>query len=308
MNYMEVRATDFVEFADCRRKWYYKNIRGFRPGPSVSMDKGTAIHAGIAGFYKQRMDGETDGGEVFTERLIRAACPNLSDEDVEKCVDITRYFIERKASVEQRKILAVEEEHPLTIGPFTIHCHLDVVVEDVWGDPVVIDNKTKGSLPSDYRFFDLDWQMKLYQLAAYDRYEKVPAVEHHLIRREVPPGFGHRPEYNEGIYQSGPQAGKAWRRRSTASTDPDDYIKVYKFQKTKEVLQAYANDVSDMLSEMVMANAAKDRFAFIRKGNYTCNTCPFIETCIREAEGEVVNDDLLKQVYVIRKEEDDENV
>lgn len=290
----KLRASDFVQFAGCRRSWMYRAIRGWEvESLGRNADMGTAIHAGLAEFYKH------PGGYDSSVAFRTATDLKLSYEDACKCQDVVLFFLEHD-DTEIEGILTVEEDTDLLIPELdlVIATHFDVAfMEKGFKAPVIRDHKTKDDIPSKYDWFDLDWQMKVYQVAGWKKYGEPCAVEHNLIRREVPPGFGHRPLVNE-IHDS---KGRIYNKKSTASTDPAKYLKKIRFEKSEATLQHYYKEIVRTAEEMLYAKANPKTYNFNRQSSFLCDGCPFLVPCLREQDGEELPISLVNQLYLKAK-------
>lgn len=282
-----LRASDFVDWASCRRKFMYRSVRGWEvPSLGWKADMGTVIHAGIAHWYRT---GQL--GAIATDGAV------LSSEDATKCEDVVRYFIEQ-TTPNRSNVLSVEEDTELLIPELdlVIHTHFDVAKMEASG-PVIEDHKTKEDIPAEYGWFDLDWQMKIYQVTGWKKYGGPCTVQHNLIRREVPPGFGHRPEYNEMVSSTG----KVYNKKSTASTDPRKYIRQIRFEKSEETLAHYYQEIVSSAREIIQAKTLGEGTYYNRQSNFLCGGCPYLVPCIREQDGESIPLSLTEQLYMKAK-------
>lgn len=286
----KLRASDFVQFAGCRRSWMYRAIRGWEvESLGRNADMGTFIHALLGYFYRF--------GKLPTVYVDKPT--NLTEEDIIKCYDVAQFFVEHD-DTEIEGILTVEEDTDLLIPELdlVIATHFDVAfMEKGFKAPVIRDHKTKDDIPSKYDWFDLDWQMKVYQVAGWKKYGEPCAVEHNLIRREVPPGFGHRPLVNE-IHDS---KGRIYNKKSTASTDPAKYLKKIRFEKSEATLQHYYKEIVRTAEEMLYAKANPKTYNFNRQSSFLCDGCPFLVPCLREQDGEELPISLVNQLYLKAK-------
>jgi hypothetical protein len=253
------------------------------------------FHVGVAEVYRNRtsLNYTTDvyAPLAWTAISQYAAGKPLSSEDINLAYDMCLFYYENRGHSDPiGRLLSVEEEIVLPIktsfGSFEITTHCDLIFEDSDGVIVVRDHKTKDALPSDYSWFDLDVQMMIYAVAAWRKYGVPCRIEHNLVRREVPPGYGHRPLINEGIDKNG----KPYKRRSTASTDPTDYMRRFSFIKSEDTLLEYEARIAEYLEEMHGFGGLPVASAYSRSPGPLCSYCPYQTVCIRELGGEVVTD------------------
>lgn len=292
---IQMHAHDIVTYTRCRRKDYYSRIRGYEvPTLGSKVEVGSMFHAGLSAVYRAGV--EAGAMPNFEDVIAKFVADKWIEEQVqirvddeEKAVDMLNYYWQHVGFMETaviKKVLAVEDELKLVIPELDVEitCRPDFVFERLDGRTILRDHKTKDALPSDYSWFDMDPQMMIYQLVCR-QYGWTPAtVQHNLVRREVPPGFGHRPEYNEGIDKNG----KPYRRKSTGSTEPTDYFRIFEFTKGEATLAAYEKEIFSTVEEMITAPESLHKR---RSVSSMCTYCPFFVICNRELAGETVTDD-----------------
>jgi hypothetical protein len=273
---IEIHAHDIVNFAQCRRKDYYGRVRGWEPLQlSRDIEIGSVFHWLLAQQYKPG------------ERLIEVS---LDEKDMNLAQDMFDFYWQHYGSKETiAEIIAVEQEFTLPLWienkEIKVLCRPDLLFFDEDHRVRLRDHKTKDKLPSDYDWFEMNLQMMIYQvLAKYNFPGYRIVVEHNLVRREVPPGFGHRPLMNHIIDKNG----KEYDKKSTASQKPEDYVRMYSFQKSDETIKRYAETLTQYVREML--HLSRNDGPWLRSPGPLCGFCPFFFPCKREFEGEEVSD------------------
>jgi hypothetical protein len=285
---MEIHAHDIVTFTRCRRRDWYGRVRGIDvPTVGRNAELGSMIHAALTALVLGK-----DSRAAIENYAVEAAPRGvlITEEDKNLAADVAaftfRHFFDE---LPPREILSAEQEYSLKIANTTITMRPDLVYRE--NGIHLVDYKTKDALPSDYTWFDLDPQMLVYNVGIHERYpDENVFVEHLLIRREVPPGYGHRPEYNEGIDKNG----RPYRRKSTASTDPSDYYRLFSFQVNAQTVAAYRAELERIVVEM---EKEADLRGPIRSASMLCPSCPFFAICRRDQAGETVSDAEAKKYF-----------
>lgn len=210
--------------------------------------------------------------------------PQTHFEEIRAVGDSVQYYTRHKVwdDFNRYKILATEIpfDHKYTTynGEDVIFSGvIDLLMQDMTHEKnvlVVADHKTVGDVNSTMAFLPLDVQMLSYESLAWREaiqmgYDDVEVV-YNMIRREVPPGFGHR----SALTASG--------KLSTASKNPDDYLKrgsLWHSPKEREAIES--NFLIPMLSQAAEARHYKGPLipTVIRTGGEACFNCDFFARC-----------------------------
>jgi hypothetical protein len=210
----------------------------------------------------------------------------IAEEDRDLAEDCARLanqmYLEKSLKDTGARLISCEHEYEIKISNSIITMKPDLIYLDRAERYHLVDYKTKDQIPSDYTWFDLDPQMKIYNVGVHEIFgtDKPVFVEHLLIRREVPPGYGHRPTHNHIV----DKRGREYDKKSTASTDPDDYIRLFPFCVSAKTVAQFKNNLTDMVREMESDPEPH------RSASALCTFCPYFAICRREQAGESVSD------------------
>lgn len=214
--------------------------------------------------------------------------PEKHFEEIRAIGDSVQFYARHKIwyDFQHYKILATEVPFDY---PFTTYNGEDVILSGVFdllaqdvthekNVVVVMDHKTVGDVNNTMSFLPLDVQMLSYEALCWRAlgqpssnggYDDVEVI-YNMIRREVPPGFGHRSEFTP--------TGK----KSTASRNVDDYLKrTSLWHSTKEREAIESNFLIPMLSETAESQYYKGPLIprIIRTGGEACSSCDFFARC-----------------------------
>jgi hypothetical protein len=211
-------------------------------------------------------------------------------ETSNRLLDVFGYYMDHAfvASLEGAKVLAVEQKVECELAPGIMFSGIiDLILNrgDVWE---VWDHKSTGDVNGSLAFLGLDVQMLSYEVIVNEyirkkllREETVELI-YNLVRRERPPGYGSRPLTTK----SG--------AKSTASTNPKDYLHQHRFAHTAPELECVAEDLRRKAYDAanwlnVGPHDLTGKFAErrpIKTGGESCRTgCGFFAQCCAELLG-----------------------
>jgi hypothetical protein len=190
---LKLSISDVSTFLECRRRWTFhsRNAMGLEPSqPSRALLLGTAVHEGLAAYYKGLQDGLSPVQSGFTgmftkswgEQLSSYGIPQIRMKNADGVFDdLQTELTETKAlglgMLAQYaqwapkhdagwKVLAVEYpfEIPIDFSGTTFSGVIDLVVQDAIGRLWVVDHKTYTSSP-DPVLMSMDLQSLAYEWA-----------------------------------------------------------------------------------------------------------------------------------------------
>jgi hypothetical protein len=304
---VETSMSALQTYMDCPRKYMYGDVRGWLPRTaSRAMLLGTLYHVGLQMGYEavrefdsrphrsDRLTVLANRRRLFRERAIGAVYATETDRDG-KALGLTQkdrnlvedmilyacdqYLMDDLDRIEE--IIAVEEPLYVNIGRFSIRCTLDVVARYVGNtEPTLKDHKT-GDPTESKAYLAIDWQTRMYYIAARGKWSKAMQFEHRWQGRDVPPGFGHRSLVTE--------TGKT-RSAETLQRmqDPTRYVgEAIPTLLTDSQIDAATREVVDVILELEHSYET-DRWLRrrVKTGPMACGGCPYFGPCTAELNGE----------------------
>lgn len=288
----ELSMSSLDTFQRCRRKYYYRYIMGLVPkGKPEYMDIGSGFHAGVAGGYREygsRAHFVEIAQQAFREWLNTKDAAGFNNDNIPLVEDMIAFWWENEGRhQEYAEIVSVEEHMPYQFpyaDPRQIRCTPDLMARrSESGRLVLVDHKTVGGVHEALAFLPLDFQLRLYTLQAWRKYGELPEVEYNIVRREVPPGFGHRPvrRNKDGAVS-----------KNNASMDPADYVRRVTLKFTEKQLLTFENELLDIVHDV----DSEDDYtrSVVKSGATACGGCPYLTQCTMELDGKPLDGITLK--------------
>ncbi|MDE2098117.1 MAG: PD-(D/E)XK nuclease family protein [Patescibacteria group bacterium] len=305
----ELSMSMLDRFARCPRKWMYRYKMGLVPKSLPEyIPIGSAFHAAVAQLYR---DWKSLGRQPTPALTLANIGLNawlsenvLPTEHVALVQDMVAYWWQNEGSqLEQdyAEILSVEEPLPLLVTytapggesrQVSMRCTPDLLARrSDTGRLVLVDHKTVGKIGDSLDFLAIDFQLRSYALSVLKKYGEAPEVDYNLIRRELPPDFTR----SDG---SKPYSLTPTGKKSTRSTDTQDYVQRVRQVFTPKQLEAFEVELGNLVSDLADA-WAKQRFrrSVIKGASLGCATCDYRSACTRELDGERLDGVTLSLTY-----------
>ena len=231
-----------------------------------------------------------------TEKPL-ALDPENHAEFIVSIGDAINYYADKYAYADymRYKIVSVEKEYTWQLvldlghidGPFIIELSgvMDFCAEDQDHKKKILtvaDHKFVGDVNGALAFLPLDLQMLIYEFVVYHQATEVMGYDdvellYNLVRREVPPGYGHRSDKTK----SG--------AKSTASQRPEDYLRrEVLFHSPTQRQQIESNFLRPALEEMMRVRENDGPFLLttIKTGGEACGQCEYFARCKAQLVGQ----------------------
>jgi hypothetical protein len=307
----DISMSDLLTFKRCQYRSFNQRVRGLEPrATNRKMLIGTVTHACWAtGYRMEQGRAMNPNNVVYTSSNLSAMLDTLqsmwgrgftdhdrfyppesfSREDKDLMEDMLTFWWDNRGKNDRYEILKVEEPIYVQIGDWTVRGTFDALVRDE-GHLLVVDKKTVDSVGDTESWLPLDFQHWLYQFIGWKTFGEPVDFMLDRVRREVPPGFGHRAVR---LTKKGVPAA------NNASTDPDDYLqRVPVPAKTESELRAFESELINLLATV---EGADTRGYYtrteIRTGSQSCGGCPYKAVCESEYYGNVVGDEVLNVMF-----------
>lgn len=306
----ELSMSMLLNFARCRRKWMYRYKMGLVPKTLPEyIPIGSAFHASVAQLYRawKSLGHQPTPALAFANIGLNAWLaenPNFPSEHVALVQDMVAFWWQNEGSLLEQdyaEILSVEESLPLLVGYTTfsgdvrqvaMRCTPDLLARrSDTGRLVLVDHKTVGRIGETLDFLPIDFQLRSYALSVYRKYGEAPEVDYNLVKRELPPNFTR----SDG---SKPYSLTPTGKKSTRSNDTQDYVQRVRQVFTPKQLEAFENELYDLVSDLAQA-WGQQRFprSIIKAGGSACGMCDYRTACTRELDGEPLDGITLSLTY-----------
>lgn len=296
----ETSMSALKTFLRCGRQYYYNYVQGLQPRTDrESASMGTLFHEALAHAYrnysassfvskaKERIHEIRENG-YFDRHRDRIVKPSFEPENWNLIEDMVQFYWQEHGQHDKfDTIVAVEEAVSYELRGFTIRNTFDLLVREN-GRLVVYDHKTVSEVGGAVEFLPLDFQMLMYELSAFKHFGEPIEVVYNMVRRAVPPGFGH----DSGLTATG--------KKSTRSKDPMDYVRRERISRSAEELQAFEDELIAVIGSI---RHSEDTNTWLRSpiktGGESCKGCSFYGICGAELAGKRIDPNVISLEFEI---------
>jgi len=295
----DISMSDLLTFKRCQYRSFNQRVRGLETRAiNRKMLIGTVMHRAWAAGYRTHPDVALRTmqneliqcwGKGFNDHDKDYPPESFSHEDRYLMEDMLDFWYQHKGMQDRYEILKVEEPIYVQIGDWTVRGTFDALVRDE-GHLLVVDKKTCDSVKDETDWLPLDFQHWLYQYIGWRVFGEPVDFMLDRVRREVPPGFGHR---EVRLTKKGVPAA------NNASTAVEDYLqRIPVPAKTVAELATFESELINLLATVEWA----DKRGYytrteIRTGGQSCGGCPYKDVCVAEYYGNVLSDEVLNVMF-----------
>lgn len=183
--------TRLSKFEQCPKAFELHYIRKERSEPNQNLLFGSLIHQVLEEYVRSRWEARYRGPVEFDELrdILKARWTQAgiaSVEPFEEGAEILRDFAAKSPPFDPDRILGVETEFAIPVGPFTVKGYIDRIDRLEDGGVEVVDYKTNRMIFSEEEVAH-DLQLSTYALAAHELFPDAPEVKlsFHLLRHGI---------------------------------------------------------------------------------------------------------------------------
>jgi len=180
--------TRLKRFVDCPKAFELHYVRKEPSEPNDNLRFGGLIHQVLEDYVRSRWEARYRGPIELDElvQLLKVRWQQaglVAVEQFEEGVEILRGFVERDPDFDPDRILGVETEFSIAVGPFTVKGYIDRIDRLDGGGVEVIDYKTNRMIFSEEEVAH-DLQLSIYALAVRELFPDAGEVKlsFHLLR------------------------------------------------------------------------------------------------------------------------------
>ena len=180
--------TRLKKFEDCPKAFELHYVRKEPSEPNGNVLFGGLIHQVLEDYFRSRWEAGYRGPidpedlrRILKERWQRSGLSSV--EQFEEGTAILRDFAEKHGEFDHERILGVETEFEIPVGPFTVKGYIDRIDRLEDGGVEVVDYKTNRMIFSEEEVAH-DLQLSIYALAARELFPDAAHVRlsFHLLR------------------------------------------------------------------------------------------------------------------------------
>lgn len=305
---MEVSVTERGAFRDCRRRWRWEYVLGYKPRlPNVNAWIGIGVHAGLQSYYTAGRDSALEAYDAWLKSELNAlkrlfGCLwGLGRATYEEAGDLGRSILSSYVEYDARnplpgKILYAPESSLKVDIPNTTHClkgRIDLVIEnnsEVW----VVDHKVYSVFPK-LGGLDVDDQLTAYCYLIYKTCGVIPRgvmLNFLLKARPEPPrvlttGKLSKDKSQKTTYDLYRQTIESLGLDMSEYQDMLTYLKEAGYApffqrqvspRSKQDLLAFEETIVSELKDMDLARQ-DESFAYPNGRMTSCGYCSFLSPC-----------------------------
>lgn len=322
---MPLSATDFRDFAQCRRAWFWRRFwQPLKPGKALLT--GLFVHAGLEGFYKAR---QGEPGKDFSPSWVGDAFLRFQGEVESLREELRSRGLEMEELEESRaeaqalletyfeheevrpllpggQVLGVEETltaeftHPLLPSPLVVQGKVDLLILSK-GGLYVVDHKTSSSSEKSLRGMEMDTQLTIYAWLVqknfsfplrgliYNRIFRPPPSPPRILESGIlSKSTDQRTTPNlvrKALQELGLPEEPYQGLITSLSERWDRFVLREMTFRTKEHLRRFEEYMARWALEMVKILENPEEHAWPSPATFRCNFCPYYSPCLVLEEG-----------------------